>query len=307
MNDRFSESRRNRDVPAERPTAQGDLDSARALRDTLAVLGGRPTRELKTIAPDAVNPEYESADMFAAALGEYSFWASELSLWKRFVRWRKWVSNGRPDDALLWMQEALPPDPPVDAYPLHLEFRAYLLEQIEEMAKFPPPPWEEERVRLDTLEEQLAETRAERGLPSDDNPPPPALLAIRAAEAARDAAGLARIQKVGPRHLIRPPSPESLPPPPRRGKRKRERGGEDRDRNKITGAAVGGTASEAVGETAGDVEGRGPGAVQLDNRPPAKRRATRRAAAAATTTVAEKPPPRRSMRIAALPLKNYKV
>jgi hypothetical protein len=132
------------------------------------------------------------------------------------------------------------------------------------------------------------------------------MLAIRAAEAARDAADRARIQKVGPRHLIRPPSPESLPLPPRRGKRKRERGREDRDRNKTSRDAIGGVAGEAVGETAGDVEERGPGAVQPENRPPAKRRAARHAAAAAAN-VAEKPPPRRSMRIAALPPKHYKV
>ncbi len=40
-----------RDVPSERPTVQGDLDSARALRDMLVALGGRPTRQVKIIPP----------------------------------------------------------------------------------------------------------------------------------------------------------------------------------------------------------------------------------------------------------------
>ncbi|KAK3899025.1 hypothetical protein C8A05DRAFT_46801 [Staphylotrichum tortipilum] len=265
------------DVPAERPTVQGDLESARALRDTLVALGGRPTRQMKTVPLDPINPEYESDEMFAAPLRESSYWGDELYLWKRFVRWRKWVSDSRPKDTILEFQSALPPDPPVDAYPLHIEFRAYLLERIEEMATFPPPPWENERKRLGTLEEQLAQM-IEKGLPPDDNPLPPALVAI-----------------LGPRHIIRPPSPESPPPPPppQKRKRKQERGGEDQHAHKTKGDSTGGAADEVAGKAP-------------TTRPPAERRATRRTATA-EAVVTETPPPRRSTRITALPRKNYKV
>lgn len=71
------------------PSVNRHLAEAKAKREELVALGVQPTRELLTIPPDPINPAYESNEAITAAEDEFWYWSKELSIWKRFLRWRK--------------------------------------------------------------------------------------------------------------------------------------------------------------------------------------------------------------------------
>ena len=220
----------------------------------LVSLAGRPTRGLISIPPDPINPAWDSREAIDMALEEGSHWTTELGIWIRFLRWRKWNFDRRVEAAPESSEPPLPDPHDVDAYALHLEFRNYLLDTVAIPEEYVLASWRNSRERLDTLEPQLAEMRAERGLPADDNPPPPALVALWADEAAKKAAELAAQPPcIQPANRRSAPGESPSPPPPR--KRKRE-GAEDHS-------------DEAAA--------RAPAAMEqpVKQPPPAKRRSTR--------------------------------
>ena len=185
-----------------------------------------------TIAPDPENPEYESREKINAASDEFYFWSEQLSVWQRFLRWRTARFERRAAESVETGQPAQLPEPSdVDAYALHLELRTHLLETVALPKESVPGIWHISRNRLDTLEPQLAELRLERGLPVTDNPPPPALEALWADEAAKKAAELAAFPiiqpafcKLSPDEEPRDESPVACRPRP---PQKRKRNGEE--------------------------------------------------------------------------------
>ncbi len=314
------------------------------MRDELVSLAGRPTRDLISIPPDPINPAWDSREAIDMAREEGSHWTTELGIWIRFLRWRKWNFDRRVEAAPESSEPPLPDPHDVDAYALHLEFRNYLLDTVAIPEKYVLASWRNSRERLDTLEPQLAEMRAERGLPADDNPPPPALIALWADEAAKKAAEVAaQPQCIQPANRKSALGESPSPPPPR--KRKRE-GAED---HSDEAAARAPAAMEQPIEQPPPAKRRSTRAApavvgQPTEQPPANRRSTKAAAAVAKqpiespparrqtlkggpATVVDPPaarpppkrraakpavpavaevPPRRSRRIAALPRKNYK-
>ncbi|KAH6614586.1 hypothetical protein B0J18DRAFT_494180 [Chaetomium sp. MPI-SDFR-AT-0129] len=151
---------------------------------------------------------------------EGGHWTTELGDWIHFLRWRKRNFDRRVKDVSESSEPPLPDVHDVDAYALHLEFREHLLEIVTNPKKHAFV--RDSRKRLDTLELQLAEMRAERGLPADDNPPPPALVALWEDEAAKKAAELAALPPIDQPAFRK--RPRGVPPdPPRPWKRKRER------------------------------------------------------------------------------------
>ena len=153
----------------------------------MILLAGRPTRELLSTPPDPINLEYESKESLAAADDEIVHWARELGGWDRFLKWRKWKFDHRPKDAPDTHEPRHCEPSKMEAYALHLKFRTLLLESAEAHKRDWRLGWPGSRARLDTLELQLVELRAERGLPA---PPPPALVALRVSEQAEKAVKL---------------------------------------------------------------------------------------------------------------------
>ncbi|OAA53492.1 hypothetical protein SPI_09420 [Niveomyces insectorum RCEF 264] len=277
----------------ERYSFKKPLECAAVSRDELISLGGRPTRELRTILPDPINPDYESDELIADAITEHSFWLHELRVWKFFLRWREVGFERRNRDR----KPGSSPEPPflephkVDAYALHLELRTYLIEGVKFLKEFAPSDWWQCRARLESLEPQLAEMRVERGLPADDNPPPPFLVALRAAEEAEKAAELAAV-------LVRPG------PRVRKPEQPRLRQAEQKERRAVDHAGGGGKRKrdrdeEETTERSADEPAEQP-AAQLPQLPPAKRRAARQVQA---PTVVQTDEPRRSARVTTLPQK----
>ncbi|KAK4147433.1 uncharacterized protein C8A04DRAFT_24685 [Dichotomopilus funicola] len=270
---------------------------------------------------------------------EGGHWTTELGDWIRFLRWRKRNFDRRVEDAPESSEPPLPDAHDVDAYALHLEFREHLLEIVTNPKKHAFV--RDSRKRLDTLEPQLAEMRAERGLPADDNPPPPALIALWEDEAAKKAAELAALPPIDQPAFGK--RPRGVPPdPPRPWKRKRERA-ENHSDEVAAGAptAMGQPPSAKRRSTRAAQPAEQP--TEQPAEPPTKQLPKKRVSAKAATVVAEQPaesptrrrsskrgaatvadpptarpvkrraapavtevPLRRSSRIAALPRKNYK-
>lgn len=93
---------------------------------------------------------------------EGGHWTTELGDWIRFLRWRKRKFDRRVETT---PEPPLPDAHDIDAYALHLEFCDHLIEIVTNPTKYTFV--RDSRKRLDTLEPQLAEMRAERGLPAE--------------------------------------------------------------------------------------------------------------------------------------------